>query len=427
MKNNNYHFETLQLHAGQTPDSQTHARAVPIYQTTSYVFDSVQQAADLFALKEDGHIYSRISNPTVAVFEERIAALEGGVGSLATSSGQAAVTCAIMNIAAAGDEIVSAATLYGGTYSLFADTLPRCGIKTVFVQPDDLANFERAITDKTKALYIESIGNPSANIIDIEKVAALAHAYKIPLIIDNTFGSPYLLRPIEFGADIVIHSATKFIGGHGTSVGGVLTDGGNFDWEASGKFPCLTQPDASYHDLCYSKDIGAAAFIFRARAKLMRDLGSCMSPFNAFLLLQGLETLSLRVERHVENAKKVAAWLQKHPKVAWVNYPSLEGDKYHELAKKYFPQGSGSIFSFGVKGGYESAKRVIENLSLISHLANVADAKSLAIHPASTTHQQMTPEQRKAGGIGEDMIRISVGLEYIDDILADLEQAFSKA
>ena len=422
----NFRFETLQLHAGQTPDPTTKSRAVPIYQTTSYVFDDTDHAENLFALKESGNIYTRIMNPTTDVFEQRMAALEGGVGALATASGSAAITYCILNIAGAGDEIVSASTLYGGTYNLFSVTLARLGIHTTFVNPDIAENFEKAISEKTKALYIETIGNPGTNLIDIEKVAEIAHKNGIPLIIDNTFGTPYLIKPIEFGADIVVHSATKFIGGHGTSIGGVIIDSGKFDWAASGKFPYLTTPDASYHGISYAKDIGAAAFIAKARVQLLRDTGACISPFNAFLLLQGLETLSLRVERHVENAKKVAYYLKSNSNVTWVNYPTLEGNKYAELAKKYLPKGAGSIFTFGIKGGKESAKKFINGLEIFSHLANVADAKSLIIHPASTTHQQLSPEEQVSAGVSDDMLRLSIGIEHIDDLIADLETAFSK-
>jgi O-acetylhomoserine (thiol)-lyase len=422
----NFRFETLQLHAGQSPDPTTKSRAVPIYQTTSYVFDNTDHAENLFALKEPGNIYTRIMNPTTDVFEKRITALEGGIGGLATASGSAAITYCILNIAGAGDEIVSASTLYGGTYNLFSSTLPRLGIHTTLVNPDKPENFEKAITEKTKALYIETIGNPGINIIDIEKVAEIAHKHGIPLIVDNTFGTPYLIKPIEYGADIVVHSATKFIGGHGTSIGGVIVDAGKFDWAASGKFPYFTTPDPSYHGIRYAQDIGAAAFIAKARVQLLRDTGACISPFNSFLLLQGLETLSLRVERHVENAKKVAQYLQTNPNVSWVNYPSLEGNKYFELAKKYLPKGAGSIFTFGIKGGEEAAKKFINNLEVFSHLANVADAKSLVIHPASTTHQQLSPQEQISAGVTQDMIRLSIGIEHIDDLIADLETAFSK-
>lgn len=419
-------FDTLQVHAGQKPDPTTGARAVPIYQTTSYVFNNAEHAANLFALKEPGNIYTRIMNPTNDVFEQRIAALEGGVGALAVASGSAAITYAILNIAGSGDEIVAASTLYGGTYNLFAVTLPKLGIKTVFVDPDDPENFRKAINDKTKAVFIESIGNPGINIIDIEAVAKIAHENGVPLIVDNTFGTPYLIRPIEFGADVVVHSATKFIGGHGTSIGGVIVDSGKFDWAASGRFPGFTEPDPSYHGLVYAT-LGPVAYITKARVQLLRDTGAAISPFNSFLLLQGLETLSLRVERHVYNTKKIVEFLRNHPKVAWVNYPEIEGNKYYELAKKYFPKGCGSIFTFGIKGGLEAAKKFIENLEIFSLLANVADAKSLVIHPASTTHAQLSEEDQKAAGVTPDQIRLSIGIEDVEDLIYDLDQALNKA
>lgn len=420
-------FDTLQVHAGQSPDPATGARAVPIYQTTSYVFNDSKHAADLFALKEFGNIYTRIMNPTTDVFEQRMAALEGGVGALAVASGSAAITYAVTNIASAGDEIVAASTLYGGTYNLFANTLPRFGIKTIFVDPDDVENFKKAINEKTKAVYIETIGNPGINIIDVEKVAGIAHAKNIPLIVDNTFGTPYLIRPIEYGADIVVHSATKFIGGHGTSIGGVIVDSGKFDWAASGKFPLLTEGDPSYHGIKYVDALGPLAYIVKARVTLLRDTGAAISPFNSFLLLQGLETLSLRVEKHVSNAKKVAAFLQEHPSVSWVNYPSLKGNRYYELAQKYLPKGSGAIFTFGIKGGIKEAKRFIESLELFSHLANVADAKSLVIHPASTTHQQLGEKEQLSAGVTPDMVRLSIGIEDADDLMEDLDQALNNA
>jgi len=420
-------FDTLQIHAGQEADPTTGSRAVPIYQTTSYVFKNVQHAADLFALKEAGNIYTRIMNPTTDVFEQRVATLEGGVGGLATASGSAASMYSILNIASCGDEIVSASTLYGGTYNMFADTFKTFGIKVNFVDPDDPENFRRAITEKTKALYIETIGNPSINLIDIEAVANIAHENGIPLIIDNTFGTPYLIRPIEFGADIVVHSATKFIGGHGNSLGGIIIDAGQFDWAASGKFPGLTEPDPSYHGMRYVDDVGAAAYVLKARVGLLRNTGACLSPFNAFLLLQGLETLSLRVERHVANAQKIAQYLQAHPQVAWVNYPSLAGSKYFDLAQKYLPLGCGSIFTFGIKGGIEAGVRFIESLQIFSHLANVADVRSLVIHPASTTHSQLSGEELLAAGVTPDQIRLSIGIEDVEDLLYDLDQALAKA
>lgn len=420
-------FDTLQVHAGQKADPTTGSRAVPIYQTTSYVFNNAEHAANLFALKEPGNIYTRIMNPTNDVFEQRIAALEGGVGALAVASGSAAITYAILNIAGTGDEIVAASTLYGGTYNLFAVTLPKLGIKTNFVNPDDPENFRKAINEKTKAVFIESIGNPGINIIDIEAVAKIAHENSVPLIVDNTFGTPYLIRPIEFGADIVVHSATKFIGGHGTSIGGVIVDSGKFDWAASGRFPGFTEPDPSYHGLVYAEALGPVAYITKARVQLLRDTGAAISPFNSFLLLQGLETLSLRVEKHVSNTKKIVEFLRNHPQVSWVNYPSLEGSKYYQLAQKYFPKGTGSIFTFGIKGGLEAAKKFIENLEIFSLLANVADAKSLVIHPASTTHAQLSEEDQIAAGVSPDQIRLSIGIEDADDLIYDLEQALNKA
>ncbi|HQA08316.1 MAG TPA: homocysteine synthase [Syntrophomonadaceae bacterium] len=427
MTQKNYKFDTLQVHAGQRPDPVTGSRAVPIYQTTSYVFQDTEHAARLFALEESGNIYTRIMNPTTDVFEQRMAALEGGVGALALSSGSAAITYAIMNIAGCGNEIVSASTLYGGTYNLFRYTLPRYGINTVFVDPDDPENFRKSINDKTKAIYIESIGNPGINLIDIEAVAEIAHQNGLPLIVDNTFATPYLLRPIEYGADIVVHSATKFIGGHGTSIGGVIVDAGKFDWAASGRFPGLTEPDPSYHGICYASDIGAPAYIIKTRVQLLRDTGACLSPFNAFLFLQGLETLSLRVERHVNNAQKIADWLSQDSRVSWVNYPSLPGNKYYNLAQKYFPKGAGSIFTFGIKGGLEAGKRFINSLELFSLLANIADAKSLVIHPASTTHSQLSPEDQLAAGVTPDQIRLSIGIEDVEDLIDDLDQALNKA
>lgn len=420
-------FDTLQVHAGQKPDPTTGSRAVPIYQTTSYVFRDTEHGANLFALKEAGNIYTRIMNPTNDVFEQRIAALEGGVAALAVASGSAAVTYSILNIAGAGDEIVAASTLYGGTYNLFSVTLPRLGIKTTFVDPDDPENFRKAINEKTKAVYIETIGNPGINIADIEAVGKIAHENKIPLIIDNTFGTPYLIRPIEFGADIVVHSATKFIGGHGTSIGGVIIDSGKFDWIGSGKFPGLTEPDPSYHGVSYARDVGAPAFVVKVRVQLLRDTGASISPFNSFLLLQGLETLSLRVEKHVENTRKVVEFLNRHPQIAWINYPELKGNKYHELAKKYLPKGSGSIFTFGIKGGLKAAVKFIDSLEIFSLLANVADAKSLVIHPASTTHAQLSEEDQKAAGVTPDQIRLSIGIEDAEDLIYDLDQALKKA
>lgn len=423
----NYRFDTLQVHAGQKPDPATGSRSVPIYQTTSYVFDSTEHAANLFSLKEPGNIYTRIMNPTTDVFEQRMAALEGGVGALAVASGSAAITYAILNIAESGDKIVSSSTLYGGTYNLFSATLPKLGIKTIFADPDDPENFKKAICDKTKAIYIETIGNPNINLIDIEKVAEIAHENKIPLIVDNTFGTPYLIRPFEFGADIVVHSATKFIGGHGTSIAGIIVDSGKFDWEGSGKFPGLTEPDPGYHGIRYTEAFGKAAYIGKARVQLLRDTGACLSPFNAFLLLQGLETLSLRVEKHLSNTKKVVEFLNSHPLVSWVNYPSIPESRYYNLAQKYLPKGTGSILTFGIKGGVEAGIRFIESLELFSHLANVADAKSLVIHPASTTHAQLSQDEQLAAGVTPDMMRLSIGIEDPEDLIEDLAQALDKS
>jgi O-acetylhomoserine (thiol)-lyase len=419
-------FETIALHGGQTPDSATNARAVPIYQTSSYVFNDTDHAANLFSLQEPGNIYSRIMNPTHDVFEQRMAELEGGVGALATSSGQAAITYAILNIAGAGDNIIASSSLYGGTYALFAHTLPKLGVACHFVDVDDPSQFQEKITDKTKAIFIETIGNPQINIADIEAIADIAHANGIPLIVDNTFATPYLCRPIEHGADIVVHSATKFIGGHGTSIGGVIVDSGRFDF-ANGKFPGLSEPDASYHGLVYTEALGPLAYITKARVTLLRDIGASASPFNTFLFIQGLETLPLRMERHVENAKRTAEFLQQHPIVSWVHYPGLESNRYYDLAQKYMPKGAGSIFTFGIKGGVEEGKRFINSLKLFSHLANVGDAKSLVIHPASTTHQQLDEESQAKAGVTPDMVRLSVGIETIDDILSDLDQALQKS
>lgn len=416
-------FETLAVHAGQELDSATMSRAVPIYQTTSYGFRDTEHAANLFALKEFGNIYTRLMNPTSDVFEKRIAALESGVGALAVASGQAAITYAILNIAGSGDEIVSATSLYGGTYNLFSTTLKKIGITVKFVDPSNPENFRGAITDKTKAIFAETIGNPKGDVFDIEAVAAIAHENGIPLIVDNTFPSPYLLRPIEFGADIVVHSATKFIGGHGTSIGGVIVDGGKFDWAASGKFPGLTEPDQSYHGVVYTEAVGPLAYIIKARVQLLRDMGAAISPFNSFLLLQGLETLHLRMERHSSNALAVAKFLESHDAVEWVNYPGLESHDSYELAKKYMPLGQGAIMTFGIKGGVEAGKKVINAVQLFSHLANVGDSKSLIIHPASTTHQQLSEQEQLEAGVSPGMIRLSIGTESIDDILYDIGQA----
>ncbi|MEZ7748355.1 O-acetylhomoserine aminocarboxypropyltransferase/cysteine synthase [Gemella sanguinis] len=417
-----FSFETLQLHAGQTV-GDTKSRAVPIYQTTSFVFDDTEDAADLFALRKAGNIYTRITNPTTSVFEERINALEGGVGALAVASGMAAITYVFLTLAHAGDHIVSSKTVYGGSYNLFKLTLPRYGINTTFVDPDNFDEIEAAINENTKALFVETLGNPLANVADLEKWAEIAHKHKIPLVVDNTFATPYLINAFSHGVDIIVHSATKFIGGHGTSIGGVIVDSGKFDWEGSGKFPQLVEEDPSYHNLSYTRDVGPAAFITNVRTQLLRDTGAALSPFNAFLLLQGLETLSLRVERHIENTKKVIDFLANHPKVESVNYPGLENSKYYELAKKYLPKGAGSIFSFDVVGGEEAARKVIDSLEIFSNLANVADAKSLVVHPASTTHGQLSPEELDYTGITPSQIRLSIGLENADDLIEDLRLA----
>lgn len=421
----NLKFETKQLHVGQeNADPATDARAVPIYQTTSYVFHNFDHAAARFGLRDAGNIYGRLTNPTQDVFEQRIAALEGGVAALGVASGAAAITYTIQNLAQAGDHIVSAKTIYGGTYNLLAHTLPQYGISTTFVDPDEENSFENAIKDNTKAIFIETFGNPNSNVIDIEKVAKIAHAHKIPLVIDNTFGTPYLIRPIEYGADIVVHSATKFIGGHGTAIGGVIIDSGKFDWEASGKFPSITEPNPSYHGISFTKAVGAAAFVTKIRAILLRDTGAAIAPLHAFLFLQGLETLAQRVEAHVENTKKVVTYLANHPQVEKVNHPSLEGNNSKDIYDKYFPNGGGSIFTFEIKGDEETAKNFIDNLQLFSLLANVADVKSLVIHPASTTHSQLTKEELIDQGIKPNTIRFSIGTEHIDDIIYDIEEAF---
>ncbi len=419
-------FTTRQVHAGQAPDPATGSRAVPIYQTTSYVFKDTDHAARLFALQETGNIYTRIMNPTSDVFEQRMADLEGGVGALAASSGHAAQMMAILTLCGRGDHIVSASTLYGGTYNQFAYTLKNIGIEVTFVDPADPENFRRAIRDNTKILYGETLGNPLINVFPFEEVAAIARERQIPLMIDNTFATPYLCRPIEWGANIVVHSTTKFIGGHGTSIGGIIVDGGNFPWANNPRFPNFNQPDPSYHGLVYA-ELGAAAFILKARVQILRDVGACQSPFNAWLFLQGLETLSLRMDRHVANAQAVAEHLEQHPKVAWVSYPGLPSHPNHEQAKKYLPKGPGAILGFGVKGGVEAGRRFINSLKLFSHLANVGDAKSLAIHPASTTHSQLSEEEQRSAGVTPDFIRLSVGIEDIEDILWDLDQALEAA
>jgi O-acetylhomoserine (thiol)-lyase len=420
-------LETLAVHAGQQIDPTTMSRAVPIYQTTSFGFRDVDHASDLFALKEFGNIYTRIMNPTSDVFEQRIAALEGGVGALALASGQAATTFAILNIAGAGDEIVAASSIYGGTYNLFAITLPKIGIQVKFVDPSNPENYRAAITDKTKAIFAETIGNPKGNVLDIEAIAKIAHENGIPLIVDNTFASPYLLRPIDFGADIVVHSATKFIGGHGTSIGGIVVDGGKFDWKASGKFPGLTEPDPSYNGVVYTDAVGPMAYIIKMRVQLLRDMGSAISPFNSFMLLQGVETLHLRMERHSENALKVAQWLSEQDAVEWVSYPGLSNHPSYNLTQKYLPKGQGAILTFGIKGGKDSGVKVINAVKLFSHLANVGDSKSLIIHPASTTHSQLNDEQLESAGVTANMVRLSIGTESIVDIIQDLDQAIKSS
>jgi O-acetylhomoserine (thiol)-lyase len=423
----NYKFETLQQHAGQVPDPATGARAVPIYQTTSYVFENTQDGEDQFGLKKPGFIYSRLANPTWDVLEKRIAALEGGTAALATATGAAAISLSLINLAGAGDEIIAAPTLYGGTIELFTDTFRHLGITVKYADPDDPQSFAALITDKTKAVYLESLGNPAINIPDFEAIAEVAHKNGIPVLVDNTFATPFLFRPFEHGADIVLHSATKFIGGHGTTLGGLIVEKGDFDWEGSGRFEELVKPDESYGGLSFVKDVPGASFVTRVRAKYLRDLGASLSPFNAWLLIQGLESLSLRIERHVSNAQKVADFLENHPKVTKVNYPSLPSSPYYKLAQKYFPKGTGSIFSFELQGGREAARRFIDAAQIFSDLANVGDSKSLLVHPASTTHQQLNDEALKAAGITSGTIRISVGLENVDDLLDDLKQALDKA
>lgn len=421
-------FETLQLHVGQEePDSATGARAVPLYQTTSYVFANSAQATARFDLSEPGNIYGRLTNPTQDVLERRVAALEGGVAAVALASGAAAVTYAILNITAAGDHIVAANNIYGGTYNLLCNTLPAYGINTTFVDPTDLSNFERAIRPETKAIYIETLGNPNSSVIDIRAAADIAHAHGLPLIIDNTFGTPYIIRPIEHGADIVVHSATKFLGGHGTSLGGIIVDGGTFDWSKyAERFPTLAKPDASYHGGIFTELAGKSAFVARVRAVVLRDTGACISPFNAFLILQGVETLSLRVERHVENAVKIAAWLDSHPKVERVNHPSLPTHPDHQLYRRLYPKGAGSIFTIELKGGEREAHRFIDSLKLFSLLANVADVKSLVIHPASTTHSQLNDEEKAEQHIYPSTVRLSIGTEHVDDLIDDLAQALDR-
>lgn len=417
-------FETLTLHAGQTPDPVTLSRAVPLYQTASYVFKSSEHAANLFGLKEFGNIYTRLMNPTTDVLEQRLAALDGGVAALAVASGQAAITYAILNIAKAGDSIVSSSSLYGGTYNLFHYTLPRFGINVTFVDASDPENVRRAITSSTKLVYTESVGNPKNNIDDFEAIAAIAHEAGLPFLVDNTVTTPYLFKPLQHGADIVVYSLTKFIGGHGTSIGGAVVDGGKFPWD-NGKFPEMTEPDPSYHGLKYWEALGSISYIIKMRVSVLRDMGACISPFNSLQFIQGLETLHVRMARHVENARAVALWLEAHPDVAWVNYPGLSSHKDHARALKYLPKGEGAIIGFGIKGGMEAARKFIDNVKLLSHLANIGDAKSLVIHPASTTHQQLTAEEQIATGVTADFIRLSVGIEGVDDIIADIEQALA--
>jgi len=415
-------FETLTLHAGQTPDPTTLSRAVPLYQTTSYVFKNSEHAANLFGLKEFGNIYTRLMNPTTDVLEQRLAALDGGVAALAVASGQAAITYAVLNIAKAGDNIISTNYLYGGTYNLFHYTLPRLGITVKFVDTSDPENIRQAIDGNTRMVYSESVGNPKNNVDDFEAIAAVAHAAGLPYVVDNTVTTPYLFKPLEHGADIVVYSLTKFIGGHGTSIGGAVVDGGKFPWN-NGKFPEFTEPDPSYHGLKYWDALGNISYIIKMRVSLLRDMGACISPFNSHQIILGLETLHVRMARHVENARAVARWLERHPSVVWVNYPGLASHKDHDRALKYLPKGEGAIIGFGIKGGIEAGKKFIDNVKLLSHLANIGDAKSLVIHPASTTHQQLTPEEQVASGVTADFIRLSVGIECVDDIIADIEQA----
>ena len=416
-------FATKTLHAGHSPDAASRARAVPIYQSTSFTFEDSTHAAQLFALQKFGNIYSRIMNPTTDVFEQRVAALEGGVGALATASGQAAQFLTINSLMGPGDELVASSTLYGGTYTQFDVTFRRMGIDVKFVEPDDPENFRKAITPKTRAVYGETIANPRMNVLDIEKVAAVAHEAGVPLVIDNTMASPYLCRPIEWGADIVLHSATKFLGGHGTSIGGIIVDSGRFQW--TDKYPAITEPSPGYHGMKFAEVFGNLAFIIKTRVEGLRDLGPCVSPFNSFLFLQGIETLPLRMQAHSSNALAVAQWLERHPAISWVKYPGLESSAYHALAQKYLPKGQGSIVTFGIKGGLEAGRKLIDSVQLFSHLANLGDAKSLIIHPASTTHQQLSDEQQLAAGVSKDLVRISVGIEDVDDILWDLDQAIS--
>jgi len=432
MSDRPYHFDTLQLHAGQAPDPATGARAVPIYQTTSFVFKDFAQAKAISSVESFGFDYTRITNPTNEVLENRIAALEGGSGALSVASGSAATAYSILNITHAGDELVAAKTLYGGSFNLFQNTLPKHGVKTRFVDPSDPENFRRAINEKTRAVFVETIGNPDINIIDFEKVAAIAHENGIPLIVDNTFGTPYLFRPFDYGANIVVHSATKYIGGHGTSIGGLIVDGGNFDWSKSGKFPDFTTPDPAYSNFVHwdrwgnYPGLGNIAYIIKARLHYLRDLGGCLSPFNAFLFLQGLETLSFRITRQVESAQRIAEYLETHPRVSWVNYPGLKSSPYHALAKKYLPKGPGAILTFGIKGGLPQVQTFIESLKLFSFLANVGDSKSLVVHPATVTHGQLTEAEQRLAGVKPEQIRLSIGTEHVDDLIWDLSQAFER-
>jgi len=433
MSERKFHFDTLQLHAGQVPDPATGSRAVPIYQTTSFVFKNFEQARLISSAEEFGFDYTRITNPTCEVLENRIAALEGGSGALAVASGSAATAYSVLNITHAGDEIVAAKTLYGGSFNLFQNTLPKHGVKTHLVDPNDPENFRRAINEKTRALFIETIGNPDINVIDFEKVARIAHENAIPLIVDNTFGTPYLFRPFDYGANIIVHSATKYIGGHGTSIGGLIVDGGNFNWAKSGKFPDFTTPDPAYSGFVHwdrwgnYPGLGNIAYIIKVRLHYLRDFGACLSPFNAFLFLQGLETLSFRLERQVASTLQIAQYLQRHPEVLWVSYPGLKSSPYYDLAKKYLPKGPGAILAFGLKGGFERAKKFIESMKIFSFLANVGDSKSLVVHPATVTHGQLTPAQQLLAGVKPEQIRFSIGTENIDDLLWDIEQAFAKS
>lgn len=419
-------FNTIALHGGQEPDSVTHSRALPIYQTSSYVFENTQHAADIFGLQETGNIYTRIGNPTTEVLEKRVAMLEGGVGALAVASGAAAVMYAVLTITNSGDEIISSAALYGGTHNFFANILKKFGIKTVFINSDNPADYERAINDKTKLIYAETIGNPKVNVLDIENLAKTAHKHNIPLIVDNTVPTPYLLRPFEFGADIIIHSATKFLGGHGTSLGGIIVDSGNFDWINSGKFPEFSEPDPTYNNIKYIETFGNAAYIAKARTQLLRDTGACISPFNSFLILQGIETLPLRMKEHSKNALAVAKFLENHKNVSWVNYPGLESSPNYKLSQKYLPKGQSGIIGFGIKGGKQAGAKFIDNVKLLSHLANIGDAKSLVIHPASTTHSQLSEDAKLECGVTDDFIRLSIGLEDAEDIIQDIDQALKK-